>query len=121
MANHVDPATAGGAASGGATAHSAVASAEGGAGLGASAVYSEGAHGAVATTNVAHLGPHPPFHGRTVSWVAISIIMAGFLTGGLSLIFGSHGPTWLVFWIGAGLAVLGLLVMIATNTFEDWY
>jgi len=69
----------------------------------------------------AALGPFPPYHGRRVSWIAVSIIMAGFLVGGLALIFGSHGPTWWLFWVGSGLAAVGLLTSIATNTFEDWY
>jgi hypothetical protein len=104
MANQVDPATFGGAAQG------------------ASMVHGEHEHGSVpAMTNVAHLGPHPSFHGRRVSWVAVSIITAGFLIGGLALIFGHHGPTWWLFWIGAGAAVLGILLTLATNTFEDWY
>ncbi len=47
--------------------------------------------------------PHP-FHGRPVSWVAVSIIMVGFLVGGLALVF---GPTWWLFWVGPGLAALG--------------
>jgi hypothetical protein len=68
-----------------------------------------------------HSGPYPTFHGRRVSWVAVSIIMVGFLVGGLALIFGTHGPTWWLFWTGAGLTVLGTLIAIATNTFEDWY
>jgi hypothetical protein len=44
--------------------------------------------------------------------------MAGFLTGGLGLIL---GPVWPAFWIGAGLAVLGVLLALSTNTFDDWY
>jgi hypothetical protein len=60
----------------------------------------------------------PPYHGRPVSWVAVSLIMAGFLVGGLALVF---GPTWVVFWIGVGLAVVGGLLALATNIFEDWY
>lgn len=63
-------------------------------------------------------GGFPPFHGRTVSWVAISVVIVGFLVGGLGLI---AGPTWWAFWTGAGLAVLGMLIAIATNMFEDWY
>jgi hypothetical protein len=59
-----------------------------------------------------------PFHGRTVSWVAVSIIMAGFLAGGLGLIF---GPTWWVFWAGCGAAVVGGLLALGTHIFEDWY
>lgn len=58
------------------------------------------------------------FHGRAVSWVAVSIIMAGFLVGGLGLIF---GPVWWLFWAGMGLAVVGGLLALATNIFDDWY
>jgi hypothetical protein len=58
------------------------------------------------------------YHGRRVSWVAVSIIMVGFLCGGLGLVF---GPTWWAFWLGLALAVVGLLVAVATNIFEDWY
>jgi hypothetical protein len=58
------------------------------------------------------------FHGRRVTWVAMSTVMAGFVAGGLGLVF---GPTWWAFWLGAGLAVVGFLLAIATNTFDDWY
>jgi hypothetical protein len=109
MANQVDPATMGGSASAAATAHGAVTATPN-----ASAP-------AAATTNVAQLGPYPPFHGRRVSWVAVSVIMAGFLIGGLSLVFGHHGPTWWLFWTGGGIAVVGVLMMLVTNTFQDWY
>lgn len=75
------------------------------------------------TVNEAHGGgaAHPSFHGRTVSWVAVSIIMVGFLVGGLAMMVGNHGPTWWLFWLGVALAVVGLLISFATNTFEDWY
>ena len=117
MANQVDPATYGGAAPRGAAAQGPILAAQG-----ASVVHGESGPGSVpATTNVAQLGPHPAFHGRKVSWVAVSIVMAGFLIGGLALIFGHHGPTWWLFWVGVGASVLGLLLSLATNTFEDWY
>jgi hypothetical protein len=60
----------------------------------------------------------PTYHGRAVSWVAVSIIMAGFVVGGLALVF---GPTWVAFWIGVGLTVVGGLLALATNILEDWY
>lgn len=60
----------------------------------------------------------PSFHGRKVSWVAVSVVMAGFVAGGLGLIL---GPTWWAFWMGLGLAIAGGLVALATNIFEDWY
>ena len=61
-------------------------------------------------------GNYEPFHGRPISWVGVGIIVAGFLAGSLALVFGP----WL-FWAGGAVAVLGLLVMLTTDTFEDWY
>jgi hypothetical protein len=58
------------------------------------------------------------FHGRTVSWVAVSIIMAGFLAGGLGLVL---GPTWWLFWAGGVMVVIGGLLALGTHIFEDWY
>jgi len=60
----------------------------------------------------------PSFHGRTVSWVAVSLIMFAFLIGGLALVF---GPTWWLFWASLGLAAVGGLLALATGIFEDWY
>ena len=60
-------------------------------------------------------GPH---HGRPVSWVAVGIMMAGFLVGGFGLIL---GPTWWLFWVGVGMVVVGGLLALATNIFNDWY
>ncbi len=117
MANHADPDAARGAASG-RTAPQGAATATQEAATMHSETFGEGevvAHGASAT------GPYPPYHGRRISWIAVGIMMAGFLVGGLGLVFGSHGPTWWLFWAGAGIAVVGLLTAIATNTFEDWY
>jgi hypothetical protein len=50
--------------------------------------------------------------------VAVSIIMAGFLAGGLGLVF---GPTWWLFWAGGAAAVIGGLLALGTHIFEDWY
>ena len=58
------------------------------------------------------------FHGRPVSWVAVSIIMAGFLAGGLGLVI---GPTWWLFWAGGAMVVIGGLLALGTHIFEDWY
>ena len=63
-------------------------------------------------------GHYEPFHGRLVSWVAVSIIMLGFLVGGLSLVFGT---IWWLFWTRLGLVVVGALLAASTNIFEDWY
>lgn len=60
----------------------------------------------------------PTFHGRAVSWFAVSLIMVAFLVGGLALVF---GPTWWLFWAALGLAVIGTLMAMATGIFDDWY
>jgi hypothetical protein len=60
----------------------------------------------------------PAFHGRPTSWVAVSMVMAGFVCGGLALVF---GPVWWAFWLGVGLAVVGVMLAGATNLFDDWY
>ncbi len=62
--------------------------------------------------------PLPSFHGRTISWICVSAIVVAFIVGGIALI---TGPTWWLFWVGAGLAVAGCLVAAATNIMEDWY
>ncbi len=75
----------------------------------------EGAHSDIAPASPGH---YEPFHGRPVSWVAVSLIMLGFLVGGLALVFGT---IWWLFWTGLGLVVVGGLLAAATNIFEDWY
>lgn len=60
----------------------------------------------------------PDFHGKAMSWVAVTIVIAGFLAGGLALCF---GPVWWAFWLGVALAVVGGLLGLATNIFDDWY
>jgi hypothetical protein len=57
-------------------------------------------------------------HGRPVSWVAVSTMMAAFLVGGLGLIL---GPIWWLFWVGVGMCAVGGLLALATNIFDDWY
>lgn len=60
----------------------------------------------------------PSFHGRTISWFAVSLIMVAFVIGGLALVF---GPTWWLFWASVGLAVVGALFGLAVGVFDDWY
>ena len=62
--------------------------------------------------------PYPAFHGRAVSWIAVSIIVIAFVAGGLALVF---GPTWWLFWASLALAAVGALLAVASNIFEDWY
>ncbi len=112
MANHTEPDIGPGGAGRG-----AVAAAPGGPGHGARK-FEQG--GELAAQVAGHAGPYPTFHGRAVSWVAVSIMMAGFLVGAFALVLGTHGPLWWLFWTGAGITALGLLIAFATNTFEDW-
>ena len=60
----------------------------------------------------------PTFHGRAISWFAVSLIMVAFIVGGLALVF---GPTWWLFWASLGLAVVGGLIVLGAGVFDDWY
>jgi hypothetical protein len=55
--------------------------------------------------------------GRPVSWIAVGIIVAGFIIGGLGLIF---GPTWWLFWVGVVLAIGGSIFAWAIDIMEDY-
>jgi hypothetical protein len=60
----------------------------------------------------------PTFHGRAISWVTVSVIMAAFLVGGLALVV---GPIWWLFWVSVGVSALGVLVALGIGIFDDWY
>jgi len=115
MSNPMEPSGMGGAAFGSVTSQSEEAMQDTSVARGG-----PGGHAPV-PAGPAAAGPYPSYHGRTVSWVAVAIMVVGFVVGGLALIFGHGGPIWWLFWVGAGVAALGLLVALATNTFEDWY
>jgi|SRR5580700_5957704 hypothetical protein len=61
---------------------------------------------------------HESFHGRPVSWVATTIIIIGFLIGGIGLV---AGPLWWMFWTGAGVVVVGSVLAMSIGIFNDWY
>jgi hypothetical protein len=64
----------------------------------------------------AHLEHNP---GRPVSWVGTSVVIVGFIVGGIAMV---PAPHWVVFWVGAGIAIIGCLILAfskAMNT--DWY
>jgi hypothetical protein len=56
-------------------------------------------------------------HGRPVSWVAVIIIVAGFVVGGLAMVF---GPTWWLVYVGGAIVVVGGILALATGIFNDW-
>ncbi len=61
---------------------------------------------------------HESFHGRPVSWVAVTIITIGFIIGGVAMV---PTPTWWLFWTGAAITVVGLGVGALAKMSEDWY
>jgi hypothetical protein len=57
--------------------------------------------------------------GRPISWVGVTIAIVGAVIGGAGFI--PH-PTWWIFWTGAGVMAVGLLVLVGAKTFStDWY
>jgi hypothetical protein len=57
-------------------------------------------------------------HGRPASWVAVSIIIIGFIVGGIAV---PIGPTWWLFWVGAAIVVVGGIMGAAVHILDDWY
>ena len=57
---------------------------------------------------------HP--RGKPASWVAVAVILLGFLIGALGLVF---GPAWWLFWTGAGVVVAGAAFGAATGIMSD--
>jgi hypothetical protein len=115
MTNQVGPATAGGSVA------DPGSGAAGAAGVGGGATAAAGAGGQdVAFISQVPGTPvsFPSFHGRTISWTAVTLICVAFLVGGLALVF---GPTWWLFWVALGVAALGALLALATGIFDDWY
>lgn len=54
-------------------------------------------------------------HSRAVSWVAVTIILAGFVLGGVALII----ATWWLFWTALGVVVAGGILAVAIDIFAD--
>ena len=51
--------------------------------------------------------------------MGVGIITVGFIVGGVALV---PRPTWWAFWLGAGIVVVGCLIMAFAKTFStDWY
>ena len=61
---------------------------------------------------------HEEYHGRPVSWVAVTIIIIGFIIGGIAL---PIGPVWVLFWVGAALVVIGSIFAASIHIMDDWY
>jgi hypothetical protein len=65
--------------------------------------------------------PHDQEHnsGRPISWLGTSIVIIGFIVGGIGFV---PSPHWTIFWIGTGVAIVGCLILLFAKTMsEDWY
>jgi hypothetical protein len=65
--------------------------------------------------------PHDHEHnpGRPISWTGTSIVIIGFIVGGIAFV---PGPHWTIFWIGTAVAIVGCLILLFAKTMsEDWY
>jgi hypothetical protein len=113
MAKHVGSATASGSVAGSGSGAAGAAS-------GVSQVAQPGGEDVVPFVSQVPGTPvsFPSYHGRSVSWVAVGMIMLAFAIGGAAL---AAGPIWWLFWASLGLAVLGALMCAAIGIFEDWY
>jgi hypothetical protein len=64
-----------------------------------------------------HAEAHNP--GRPISWVGTSIVIIGFIIGGIAMV---PAPHWVLFWVGSGVAIVGCLVLLFCRAMsEDWY
>lgn len=55
-------------------------------------------------------------HGASMkSWIAATIIVAGFIVGGVAIIYWN----WPAFWIGVGIAVVGTIFGAAVGIMEE--
>ena len=80
----------------------------------------EGRPGGTAAQPVAG-GAHDSEHfsGRGISWFGTGVVCVGFVVGGLSFWGNVH---WWAFWLGAGIVVVGSLILAFAKTMsEDWY
>ena len=75
-----------------------------------------GSRGLDAQTGVPH--EHEEYHGRPVSWVAVTLIIVGFVLGGIAL---PIGPSWVLFWVGAAIVVVGSIFAASIRVMDDWY
>jgi len=82
----------------------------------ADATGNTGAHGLDAQTGKSY--GHEEYNGRPASWVAVSVIIVGFIVGGVAMV---PSPKWWLFWTGAGIVVIGCIMAAAAHILDDWY
>ncbi|MFC5752962.1 HGxxPAAW family protein [Actinomadura rugatobispora] len=67
-------------------------------------------------TEKTHDDHHGSHAGRPSSWIAVGIMVAGFIVGGVALCV---GPSWIMFWAGVAIVVVGFIVGGAVHIFSD--
>jgi hypothetical protein len=78
-----------------------------------------GASGTAVAYDTGHMAHNP---GRPISWVGTSIVVVGFVIGGVAFPVSDPGPNWILFWIGAAIAIVGCLVLLFSKAMStDWY
>jgi hypothetical protein len=75
-----------------------------------------GSRGLDAQTGLWH--EREEYHGRPVSWVAVTVIIVGFVLGGIAL---PIGPSWVLFWVGTAIVVVGSIFAASIRIMDDWY
>jgi hypothetical protein len=71
---------------------------------------------------LAHVAPEAHHHGKPISWVAVTVIIVGFIVGGAAMLPPLAPPVmWWLFWLGAGIAAVGCIMTLFAKTFDDWY
>lgn len=54
--------------------------------------------------------------GRAKSWLAVTVMLLGFIIGGVGL---TLGPNWFLFWTGGVVIVLGGILAMVFDIFSD--
>ncbi|WP_244893997.1 HGxxPAAW family protein [Planobispora rosea] len=54
--------------------------------------------------------------GRASSWLAVTVSVLGFAIGGVGL---TAGPNWPLFWMGATVCALGMILLVVFGAFKD--
>ncbi|ACZ86783.1 HGxxPAAW family protein [Streptosporangium roseum] len=54
--------------------------------------------------------------GSPKSWLAVIVILIGFTVGGVALCI---GPSWMLFWVGAGIVAVGGVIALLVDIFSD--
>lgn len=55
--------------------------------------------------------------GRLTSWIAVAVMVLGFVIFGIALVL---GPVWPLFWVGLAVTAAGGIFGLATGIMEDY-